>query len=148
MGRLIPLVLFTQYLYTVKCENRILSPACHWWDEVFNQMSCCTRKSKCKSRTLPQQVTHSPVQVPSRLKWLSGHWERQRPDSSTWAGLQTVQLRGLFPAHWRQDGSQAEKKTRRVIRIILHGTVVAPLESTLSVHLDFPIPGHMVYTFL
>ena len=62
---------------------------------------------------MPQHVTYSPVQLPSRLKYPSGHWERHCPSNSTWEGQQAVQLCGLFPAHPKQDWWQAGRKIKQ-----------------------------------
>lgn len=119
MGRLIPLVLVTRYLSTVECKNRMFEPS-HITARIKSLSKRHVALGRANVRTgtlplplpLPQQGTHSPVQVPSRLKWVSGHWERHCPASSTRADPQTVQLWRVFPAHMRQDGWQAEKKSR------------------------------------
>lgn len=108
-------VLVTWYLSTVERENRIPEHS-HITARIKSLIKCLVAPGRANVRTgtlpLPQQGTHSPVQVPSRLKWVSGHWERHCPANSTRADPQTVQLWGVFPAHMRQDGWQAGKKSR------------------------------------
>lgn len=144
-------VLVTWYLSTVECENRISEPS-HITARIKSLIKCLVAPGRANVRTgtlpLPQQGTHSPVQVPSRLKWVSGHWERHCPASSTRADPQAVQLWGVFPAHMRQDGWQAGKKNRRGDQDNSTGGQRCPLGFSLPIHLASPIPGHSVCPFL
>lgn len=105
---------------------------------------------------MPQHVTHSPVQLPSWLKYPSGHWERHCPSISIWEGQQAVQLCGLCPAHPKQDWWQAgkTKQNRQSGKSPYDkcGCSVSPisipgLKHNLHIHFHFP-KTHLTYFFL